>query len=201
VTIPDEGDPQRDHSERDEAAIVPEAHPKAEGDAPAHPGPTDQGVHAAESADGERRSEQEVVEAASAATARAWSNYANHSRSLSDRARHLAFVDIGLIWILSGGGLANVNDVKIDGSYVWPLLLLITALGADLLQYAYLALAWRVRARIKDHQQFTGDYEAAASPTPGSLNRPAEALLAVKVVLVAVGSIWLLVGASDQLLR
>jgi hypothetical protein len=131
-----------------------------------------------------------------------WSVYASHSEQASASARKLAFTGIGLVWIFSGGGvLQNGDEVTIRGIYLWPLALLVLSLAADFIQYLYLSLAWRILARHREFAIYRGEGSVEDDYQPHrAINLAGEVMFAVKLILVSVGTTWLLVSLSQHLL-
>jgi len=128
----------------------------------------------------------------------------------------LAFVGLGLIWILSGGGVTNASNVQIGGHYRWPMIGLILGLALDLLQFVYLSQAWWLFAcgkewaqAIADNPNFTKNrrikvwvrmVDAPDGAAPSWLNTPAEYCFGAKIAVVTGSYIWLLVAPAQQLL-
>jgi hypothetical protein len=125
----------------------------------------------------------------------AWQHYYDHSGAASSAARKLGFTGIALVWIFSGGGTDNAQQVQIHGHYLWPLALLVLALAVDFVQYVYLAGAWWGWSR---HRERHGRADVS-EPAPHWINRGGEICWVVKIALVAVGYVWLLVALSEQL--
>jgi len=135
--------------------------------------------------------------------AEARENYYSHSGSASIVSRQLALAGLALIWILSGGGTSAPSEIEIRGRLAAPLVLFVLGLGFDLLQYVYLALAWRLFTRRTELRL------KAANPTgwredqfqaPPMLNRPGEVLMILKLLTVVTAYVWFGQAVATQLL-
>jgi hypothetical protein len=93
--------------------------------------------------------------------------------------RQLAFAGIAIIWILSGGALADNGSLNISDRLLWAGLGLVVALTVDLAQYAYRSVAWGAFARSLESRDIT------ETTAPDWINWPPIAMLVVKTSAVA----------------
>jgi hypothetical protein len=125
-------------------------------------------------------------------------NYQDNTRSLSTVARQLAYAGIALVWIFksaSGGHPAVAGNLRI------PTLLLIGALGADLLQYISSASSWgffELRME-KKFQRENLDEDLDTFGAPNSINWPGNTFLVVKVGLLVVAYVWMFTALYHRL--
>jgi hypothetical protein len=110
-------------------------------------------------------------------------NYVDHSRSASTVCRQLAFAEIAIIWIFRSAA-EEPGEPLLPREFLWPGLLIVSALAADLLQYAWASAAWGIIARQREK---TGSKEDA----PGWINWPTIFFFWVKIGFVIVAYVWL----------
>jgi hypothetical protein len=125
----------------------------------------------------------------------AWENFYSHSGTASSNVRKLGFTGIALVWLFSGGGIGNADQVRIDGHLEWPLYVMVIALGVDFLQYFALSIIWRAFARYSENRHGADDQFRA----PDWINYIGEVFFFAKQVVVGVGYVWLLLSLADQL--
>lgn len=110
------------------------------------------------------------------------------SGKASDVSRQLAFAAIAIIWLfktdLPGGG-----HLTIPHALIFPGILIVTALAADLLQYILASLIWRLYYRYLEKKRLPHDEDIQHSPW---LEIPITALFWVKVFLVILAYIFIL---------
>jgi small-conductance mechanosensitive channel len=111
------------------------------------------------------------------------------SGKASDVSRQLAFAAIAIIWLfkndLPGGG-----QLTIPRALIFPGILIVTALAADLLQYVLASLIWRLYYRYLEKKHVRPEADIQHSPW---LEIPITALFWIKVVLVILGYIFILI--------
>ena len=79
-------------------------------------------------------------------------HYYSHSGQASSAARQLAFAGIAAVWILSTDN--DLIPVEFSGLLL-PLLLFVSGIFFDLVQYYYLASFWGIFARQKEKSGLT----------------------------------------------
>lgn len=106
-------------------------------------------------------------------------HYYSHSGQASSAVRQLAFGGIAAVWILAtDNGIIPVQEVYLVAS----LLLFVTALFLDLIQYYYLASFWGIFSRDKEIRRIN-DFDGA----PDWSNRIGIGCWIAKGVVVVVG--------------
>ncbi len=126
--------------------------------------------------------------------------YEDHSHTLSNINRSIAFAGIAVVWIFKR---TEAEKVLIDDEFLFPLLFFIAGLGFDILQYVYQTIAWYIVFRKKEKQfqeernnnpnssdEFEHDY---------SITYPAWTLFSLKILCVIIGFIILFVKLFEQL--
>ena len=111
----------------------------------------------------------------------------------SSLVRQLGFAGIAIIWILSGGAVADDGDLDISTRLLWAGLGLIVALTVDLLHYAYRSLAWGAYARSMESRDIT------ETTAPDWINRPAITMLVLKTLAVTASYIALGIDVANRL--
>jgi hypothetical protein len=110
------------------------------------------------------------------------------SGKASDVSRQLSFAAIAIIWLfkndLPGGGHPTIPH-----ALIFPGILIVTALAADLLQYTLASLIWRLYYRYLEKKRVPPDAETQHSPW---LEIPITALFWAKVFLVILAYIFIL---------
>ncbi len=99
--------------------------------------------------------------------------YVDHSRQASTVARQLAFAGIALIWVFRSAP-AEPGEPFLPREFLLPAVLIVVALAADLLQYAWASGAWGV---IQRRMELSGNEEDA----PDWVNRPSLVLFWGKI--------------------
>lgn len=127
-----------------------------------------------------------------------WDNYEEYTSALSSNVRKLAFAGVGIIWVLSGGGL---NSIDIDDLYRWPLYLMIVALALDFMQYVLGAGIWWVYSMWDEHEHKRRGEPPKHDETHNSeaLNIPMHVCFVAKTVTICIAYGWLLTTAYQQL--
>jgi hypothetical protein len=116
-----------------------------------------------------------------------WQRYKDNTTRVSDIVRQLSLAGIGLIWVLRPA--PSAPGIAIPRPLVWPAVLIVGALTADLLQYAIASLVWRISASRAERGRKSLDDTVECPPGPLWL---IEAFFAVKVVAVVVAYVLLL---------
>ncbi|UVO16793.1 hypothetical protein [Stutzerimonas stutzeri] len=119
--------------------------------------------------------------------------YYELSGSASNVARQIAFAGIALIWIFkkdSSTGLSLPNEL------LWPTMLLISGLTADLLQYISASVVWGVFHRVKEIKGHKSDDQLDA---PLVLNWPALFFFWIKLFLITGGNIAIISYAAKSI--
>jgi hypothetical protein len=109
--------------------------------------------------------------------------YADHSRQASTVCRQLAFAGIAIIWIFRSVA-EEPGEPLLPREFLGPGALIVLALAADLLQYAWASAIW---GRVSRRMEQTGNTEDA----PAWVNWPTDALFWLKIVCVMIAYIWL----------
>jgi hypothetical protein len=122
--------------------------------------------------------------------------YYTQSGKASDVSRQLSLAGIAIIWVFSGGGVSTGAAVHIPRDLTFAGLILVVALAADFLQYAWASGAWGIFNRIKEQTvKENADFEA-----PPWLNYPTLTFFWGKLVLVAAAYALLGVALASRLL-
>jgi hypothetical protein len=119
--------------------------------------------------------------------------YYEMSASASNVARQIAFAGIALIWIFkkdSNIGLALPNEL------LWPTLLLILGLTADLLQYISASVVWGVFHRTNEAKGHKPDDQL---DSPAFLNWPALLFFWAKLIFISCGNIAIIAYATKSI--
>jgi hypothetical protein len=110
------------------------------------------------------------------------------SGKASDVSRQLAFAGIAIIWLFKSD-LPGEGHSTIPHALIFPGILIVTALAADLLQYILASLIWRLYYRYLEKRRVPPDAETQHSPW---LEIPITALFWAKVFLVILAYIFIL---------
>ena len=120
-------------------------------------------------------------------------SYYEATGQTSSLVRQLGFAGIAIIWILSGGAIADNGSLDISKRLLWAGLGLVVALTVDLMHYAYRSIAWGVFARSLENRDIT------ETTAPDWINRPAIIMLVVKTVAVGASYVALGVDVAQRL--
>jgi hypothetical protein len=114
-----------------------------------------------------------------------WNCYYEMSGKASDLARSLSLAALALIWLFK---LETPAGVKLSPELILPAAFVVSSMLMDFAQYAYLALAWRIYARMLEKSD--PDPEKDHLHTP-KIPRVGEILFAAKVIALLVGYAFL----------
>jgi len=114
-----------------------------------------------------------------------WATHYEFTGKTSDIARTLMLSGIAIIWVFA---TAEAGAVTVPRALIWPGLMILCGLVADLLQYAVSGVIWGVVARQLEKARVPATEERDHSPW---LSRPATAFYWVKIVLVLIAYLLL----------
>ncbi|MFH0843715.1 MAG: hypothetical protein V1903_14010 [Bacteroidota bacterium] len=123
--------------------------------------------------------------------------YEEASLKVSDLTRQMALAGIAIIWIFRQTDQQNQLICK---ELIPPLLLFVTTLTFDILQYIYKTIAWYIffRNREKKVKKKNPDPLTQAKPI---MNRPAWICFWIKVISLITGYILIFVYLFDKLIK
>ena len=120
---------------------------------------------------------------------KAQETYYAQSGTASTVARQIAFAGIAVVWLFNTP--VEAKRISLPEELIFVVLLLVSALALDLLQYVLASLIWSVFARRIEHRmshRLRDDPEFPASPY---LNWPALACFWAKLSVVVIAYIFL----------
>jgi hypothetical protein len=106
-----------------------------------------------------------------------WQDFYEFSGKASDITRQLAFAAIAVIWLFKTD--APTGNITIPPDLIWPGILIVAALAADLLQYVAGSLIWGLYARYLEREHIAGVERHSKW-----LVRPIWLFFVIKIVLV-----------------
>ena len=116
----------------------------------------------------------------------------------SDIARQLAFAGIAFIWIFK---LENSGAITLPDNLQKPVILLVTCLTFDLLQYIYGAAAWGLFYRFQEKKLTPGPNRADTDIRANKfINWPSNFLFWGKLIAIAIAYFLLLDYSWDLLM-
>jgi hypothetical protein len=115
--------------------------------------------------------------------------YFDYSAKLNDRVRTLAMTGIGIIWVFKQ---TTVTGAWIPRGLLWPAMLLVASLTADVLQQAYGAIIW---GRLQAKTRAAPDLEIRP---PRWIDLPTLILFCTNLVLVLVSYVMLLLYLNSR---
>lgn len=113
---------------------------------------------------------------------------------LSNINRQIAFAGIAIVWIFK---ISDGENTVICDELVVPSILLIAALGLDILQYLYQSIAWAIFYRYHEKKDPKKDPDILASPC---MNYPSWLLFILKVLVVIIAYGFILSYLVNNLL-
>ena len=112
--------------------------------------------------------------------------YYEFSGKASDRARHLAFAGVAIVWIFRTGQSTETTFPK---DLLFPLILFATVLALDFFQYVAQALSWGIFSRW--HEK-TGAKDEQTLTAPQWMNWVPLAMFWGKIIIVTVAYLLLI---------
>jgi hypothetical protein len=114
-----------------------------------------------------------------------WDCYYEMSGKASEIARSLSLGALALIWLFK---LETPSGDRLPPELILPAAFVVSSMLLDFLQYGYLALAWRIYARMLEVHDPDPDKIHVHSP---KIPRVAEIIFAAKVIALLVGYAFL----------
>jgi len=121
-------------------------------------------------------------------------DYQRYTAKLSDVNRNIALAGIALVWIFRK---TSGDSITITSELVLPSILLISALGFDMLQYLYQSIVWAIFYRHHEKKLVDDNTEILA---PVEMNYASWVLFGLKVLSVIVAYGFLLNFLIDNLM-
>ena len=120
-------------------------------------------------------------------------DYQRYTTKLSDVNRNIALAGIALVWIFRK---TDGDSIMITDDLILPSILLISALGFDMLQYLYQSIAWAIFFSYHEKKLVDDNSEILA---PVEINYASWALFGLKVFSVIVAYVFILIFLIDHL--
>lgn len=117
--------------------------------------------------------------------------YYQRSGKARDVSRQLGFAGIAVLWVLS----SQTTPIPVD--LLVPVILIVTSLGLDLLQYVSATAVWGIYCRYKEKKLQEAPQEKFWAPT--ALNRPAIFFFWSKSVAMIVAWFFLLTALATRI--
>lgn len=114
---------------------------------------------------------------------------------LSDINRQIAFAGIALIWVFKQN---DDKNILIDESLILPAILIVLALGFDILQYIYQSITWSIFYTYHKRKNKSEDKKIQS---PEYLNYLAWFFFSIKVILVLIAYCFILQFLTDKFLN